>query len=321
MIRIPIRVAGDQWYNRNKVVEMLSTAKDHDLIELDLCAEGASLHCLGIVKTVVDSGVDTARVTVINWPNSVECVPFNRAVLHQVSHFFWQHNLHSVTGDFSNQTPNLFGLFVGRRTVSRCKILYDVFKQYKEVSCLSLMNDRNPVPWEVDSFIEIEQLIDWIDHNSMLEFIAWWSAPSIGSIDGRSVNDQYQAGNNTNQDLLKQYTKFDLEIVCETYCYGDAFFPTEKTVRPIAAGKPFVTFGPVHFLKRLRDMGFRTFGDFWDESYDESEGVDRWKRMKAVLDYVYQQAQRDRGFFKQLNTITEYNQNWLLQVVKKYQPQ
>ncbi len=321
MVRISVRVTGDQWCNRTEVVDILSTLKDQELIELDLGAEGVSLHSLGIAKTVLSSGIDPTRVTIINWPNSVESIPFNRALLHQASHFFWHHNLHLSNNNFANQTQNLFGLFVGRRTVSRCKILYDVFTQYRDVSCLSLMNDRNPRPWEVNSFVEVEQLSDWVDHSSMPEFVAWWSAPPIGSIDGHSVNDQYQAGNNTNQDLLKQYTKFDLEIVCESYCYGDAFFPTEKTVRPIAAGKPFVTFGPVHFLKRLRDMGFRTFGDFWDESYDQFEGVDRWQRMKAVLDYVYRQAQQDREFFKQLNTITEYNQNWLLRVVKKYQPQ
>jgi hypothetical protein len=320
MIRIPIRVAGDQWCNRSEVVELLQTVDKHSYITLDAGAEGASLHRLGIVKTVLDSGVDSARVTVANWPNAVEVIPFCREVHHITSHFFWHHSLHCIDGKFANQTPNLFGLFVGRRTVSRCKILYDVFKQYKEVSCLSLMNDRNPVPWEVNRFVDVEQLSDWVDHSSMPEFIAWWSAPPIGSIDGHSINDQYRAGNNTNQDLLTQYNKFDLEIVCETYCYGDAFFPTEKTVRPIAARKPFVTFGPVHFLKRLRDMGFRTFGDFWDESYDESEGVDRWQKIQQVLQHFVREKQQNTTLIKELNTVTKHNRTHLNEIVTRFRP-
>ena len=32
---------------------------------------------------------------------------------------------------------------------------------------------------------------------------------------------------------------------------------------------PFILQGPSFFLKRLRDIGFKTFSNWWDESYDE----------------------------------------------------
>lgn len=57
-----------------------------------------------------------------------------------------------------------------------------------------------------------------------------------------------------------------LEIVPETSC--DIFFITEKTVKPIAAGMPFVIISCVKFLYHLRKLGFKTFHPYIDESYD-----------------------------------------------------
>ena len=34
---------------------------------------------------------------------------------------------------------------------------------------------------------------------------------------------------------------------------------------------PFVMVSKKGTLKYLRDIGFKTFGDFWDESYDDEE--------------------------------------------------
>jgi len=44
---------------------------------------------------------------------------------------------------------------------------------------------------------------------------------------------------------------------------------TEKSLRPIACGQPFILAGTTGSLAYLRSYGFKTFGMIWDERYDE----------------------------------------------------
>ena len=46
-------------------------------------------------------------------------------------------------------------------------------------------------------------------------------------------------------------------------------FLTEKTFKPIALEHPFMIYGHSHTLRKLRDLGFETFENLFDESYDE----------------------------------------------------
>ena len=317
MLQIPIRVAGDQWFNQQQVIDLLATAQDCE-IELDLGAEGPSLHRLGVVDTVLAAGIDPAKVSVTNWPNAVENIPFQRAVLHRVSHFFWHHKLHQTSEKFVNCTDNIFGLFIGRRTLARCRIFHDVFSQYRNRSFLSLMKHTAPSPWYLNNFINIESSEPWAPDVDQKQFFHWWENPPVDSVDQAEVRDQYRNDCNTNFSLLKFYNQFDIEIVCETYCYGDAFFPTEKTVRPIAAGKPFVAFAPLRFLERLKNLGFKTYSDFWDESYDKLEGLARWRAMQTVLESIAQQY--NTSWVDHLNSVAEYNRQHLKDIVNQYQP-
>jgi hypothetical protein len=49
-----------------------------------------------------------------------------------------------------------------------------------------------------------------------------------------------------------------------------AFF-SEKITKPLYYGHPFILIGFKNSLKVLRDMGFKTYDDIFDESYDELE--------------------------------------------------
>jgi hypothetical protein len=68
-------------------------------------------------------------------------------------------------------------------------------------------------------------------------------------------------------DFLQQ-TSF-ASFVNETYIDEnfDPFF-TEKATKPLAYGHPFLLFSSAGALNNLRDLGFETFGDIFDESYD-----------------------------------------------------
>jgi len=73
-----------------------------------------------------------------------------------------------------------------------------------------------------------------------------------------------------------------LHVVLETVV--DRQHLTEKIFKPIVLRQPFVLVGGIGSLEYLRSYGFKTFGSFWDESYDEIENLD--ERMQAIADIV-----------------------------------
>jgi hypothetical protein len=60
-------------------------------------------------------------------------------------------------------------------------------------------------------------------------------------------------------------------------------FVTEKTYKSISHN-PTIVLGRPHTLKYLKSLGFKTFSDMFDESYDSIEND--WDRYEAVMSLV-----------------------------------
>ena len=67
---------------------------------------------------------------------------------------------------------------------------------------------------------------------------------------------------------IEDYEATDIEVVLETLFDDSRLHLTEKSLRPIACGQPFIIAGTHGSLEYLRSYGFKTFGNIWDESYD-----------------------------------------------------
>jgi len=70
------------------------------------------------------------------------------------------------------------------------------------------------------------------------------------------------------------YNHSKINIVTETLAddpndSGYPLFLTEKIWKPIICQQPFIVYGQRGYLKCLREMGFKTFSNVWDESYDD----------------------------------------------------
>lgn len=73
-------------------------------------------------------------------------------------------------------------------------------------------------------------------------------------------------------------------VPTETVYFGNRLHLTEKTFRPIALEMPFVLMAPAGSLSYLREYGFKTFGDVFDESYDlETDDIRRVEKVTALL--------------------------------------
>ena len=86
------------------------------------------------------------------------------------------------------------------------------------------------------------------------------------------------------KNIMSWYNQIFIDVVCEKMITGQAFFPTEKTARPIASKTPFLVMAAPNYLKNLRKIGFKSFNKFWDESYDYQQGVQRVESIKAITD-------------------------------------
>lgn len=75
-----------------------------------------------------------------------------------------------------------------------------------------------------------------------------------------------------------------LHVVTETVYHYPNTYITEKTIKPIVDKRPFVLIAPPGSLKNLKSLGFKTFDQHWDESYDSI--VDPEQRLLAVVNIV-----------------------------------
>jgi len=291
---IPIKTNGDDWNNRDEVVDQLYQLSPTQPVEFDLRHEGISLKASGIIDVVDQWIANTNRLpstVCFNTPNVLEKINYEFKPQEEQLPRFLRHFKYFVEPIKLTRQSKLFGLFLGRFTVDRNVIALDILKSFKDVTLISRM------------------------HALKLEASLWWhpEVELIGSRDNKTVRQQYDPNENTNQSLLQFYNQFQIEIVAETVTRGDSFFPTEKTTRPIMGSKPFLAFAPPKYLKNIRDLGFKTFDSLWSEEYDVLEGLDRWKAIHVIMHDITK-----NGYdIDTAQAIVDYNYNHLQQIIKQ----
>lgn len=78
----------------------------------------------------------------------------------------------------------------------------------------------------------------------------------------------------------------EISVVLETVFDGSRIHLTEKTLRPIACGHPFLLAAGPGALEYIRSYGFKTFAPWIDESYDqETIGL---KRLEKIIESMKQ---------------------------------
>ena len=99
-------------------------------------------------------------------------------------------------------------------------------------------------------------------------------------------------------------------IVGETVPDNDCFFVTEKTAKPLMAGRPFIMLGGKHYLKHLRSLGFQTFSPVIDESYDEISNEQ--ERVIAAFNSFRALSELDpEEVYRKLTSVLVHNQQMM----------
>ena len=141
--------------------------------------------------------------------------------------------------------------------------------------------------------ILIQQLCDFVSslpHNNGIE---WQRTDQQATVD---------------QTITGWYNNIFLDIVCEKMVTGQTFFPTEKTARPLATKTPFLIMATPNYIKNLRRLGFKSFSQFWDESYDYQQGVQRIESMQLIIDDVAKLDNAQlKNMYQEMLPILEHN--------------
>jgi len=111
---------------------------------------------------------------------------------------------------------------------------------------------------------------------------------------------------------IRDYEATDIEVVLETLFDDNRLHLTEKSLRPIACGQPFILAGTHGSLEYLQSYGFKTFDTVWNESYDQIK--DPAERLQSINDLMWCIANwtpdvRERKMAK-AQDIAEYNQQY-----------
>tara|TARA_R110000822_G_scaffold178416_1_gene318358 strand:+ start:296 stop:1354 length:1059 start_codon:yes stop_codon:yes gene_type:complete len=112
-------------------------------------------------------------------------------------------------------------------------------------------------------------------------------------------------------DLWDQANNSLIHVVTETVYKGNKNHLTEKTFKPIAMQQPFIIQSCKGSLEYLRRYGFRTFGEFWDESYDEANDTVRTYEIGKLLQNLNTMSQKEKASLQSaVNSTVEHNYRW-----------
>lgn len=107
-----------------------------------------------------------------------------------------------------------------------------------------------------------------------------------------------------------------VSVISEASFNDDALFLSEKTFKAIVCKHPFIIAGNKNSLSKLRDLGYKTFDGFIDESYDDLDTFDRlnsimisikkiseipnklewYKSMEDILNHNYENLKKNSNY-------------------------
>jgi len=135
-------------------------------------------------------------------------------------------------------------------------------------------------------------------------------------IDTKNLKDK--SGFNTMfADRSDLYLETFFSVVSETLFEQEAIFLSEKVAKPLLNLHPFIVMSTPYTLKKLRELGFKTFGSFIDETYDEVD--DNKKRVELIfkeLDKIRTTPIDElKTWWKSIVPILEHNQKHFLNLM------
>ena len=154
---------------------------------------------------------------------------------------------------------------------------------------------------------------DLVNNNTPYVIDITADEPTVGSpwpnTNELEVGESPALFNKQRNSLEQYYRDVFVDIVTESR-YGQ---PTgnfsEKVLQTIQYQKPFILVAPPYTLEYLKSYGFKTFNDFWDESYDTE--LDHGERLAKIFyiinDILDKPIEELRKMYKEMLPIVKHN--------------
>jgi hypothetical protein len=291
-------------WNKHEFLKFLADKQDHQIV-VNTHEEGVCLESAGVYQLI-----ETFRF------RDVTIVTNNP--LEQHSHFTIQIDNPQKFFQVTNQSyeqyhtwnkNKIFGCLYNRPLWHRIGLAAEMQSKHNDVSMINFRS--NPHDTDQQQLFEVQQLFEQAPQ-SMEKFC---QVSNTWPLQVEST-DCYTVGNTTNahtDQLANFYSNFFIDLVAETWTQGRCFFPTEKTIRPMLLKKPMIVMGSRDYLDYLHQMGFRTFNDFWDETYDGFEGKERYKRILQLVDSLAKKSKSElTEIYQSIQHILDHNHNLLM---------
>jgi hypothetical protein len=186
---------------------------------------------------------------------------------------FWESSsFHYVCNDFRHQLGILNlkkdrqykFLCLNRRPAPHRYGIVSMLYDYKSQGILTCAQgagyNKDYTDYQIKQFKEnLPELIRKFDNEIVLNLPLKYD-------DGIDPETQNPAQDDSHEKFYNSY----LYVVTETFFFEqNNLFLSEKIFKPISFFQPFVVIGRPGTLKLLKDLGYKTFSDYWDESYDD----------------------------------------------------
>jgi hypothetical protein len=231
-----------------------------------------------------------------------------------------------VDFSYNKQIKKKFGLFVGGSRWHRLWLGSYLYEQHSKDSLISYhqhhFNKEQPANLYIDELMfkmHKSVDVDCLDRVSRFCKVLPLHLENTSSNNNTGYINYDRAYN-----ILNFYNDIFVDIVCETWHEGETFMPTEKTGRCFISKTPFIIYGPKNYLYNLKRIGFKTFEDIFDESYDRHEGAERIFKIKNLIDYIGKKDYKELiEMNKKIISIVEHNFNNYLsltgeEIIKKF---
>lgn len=204
-----------------------------------------------------------------------------------------------------NNRKNKFICLNRRPSIHRLALVTELFS-YRDQGIITLSNDGG---FGKESYKEVEN--DFFDKFPSLKELYQKEIKNLLPIKYEQDNVDVNITNPNKDNNIKKFHQSYLNIVTETFFDNDILFLSEKTFKPIWHCQPFVIFGNPKSLEQLKNLGYKTFSDYIDESYDKE--CDYKLRLKKITNsiekFIDKSAQELTDIMIQMTPIFKHNMN------------
>jgi hypothetical protein len=304
MNRFKIIPADTFIWNQIELIDFLVKNQNKSII-IDMNAEGPSCRSIGLYDLLDQFQFDKV---VIETDNAIEYHNTYQVMLHQAR---YARVRNAVDSRYHSWNKNkIFCAYYGRPLWHRIGLASYLKTQHDSISYVNLRgeynNDDSRRLFEITELFHCapEQIVNFASVAAQLPFI-------LESQDNYTPGEQDTSG--FTGQLLEFYSNILIDVVAETFTSGKTFYPTEKTFRPILMKKPFIVMGPINYLIYMRQMGFKTFYEFWDEDYDGyGPRLKFQKIIKLIEDISKKSKQELYDMYQAMQTILNHNYDLLI---------